>query len=281
MKEYMIGERAGQERAFALYPSAGSVPVFGINAFDTPEWSEYCTITMIPEIRCRVSEQKQLVHNWIQPYFFSLLPVIQSIIIEKGYVEIVDIGGGQGENFIYIENFFSDNDIRWYVIEQEKNCRYGRKQHMSDKIHFYENGCFDSECLCEEAKALLMHADICLLVGALQYFDPYYKLLKEITSTSVSYIYITRTLMVNEAETMYTRYYIAPGSGKYKDIILADAATAIINHKDLMQYMYSYGYLCCLDIFQESSFSDLRALAELYNKCEYRDILYQRIKAQT
>ncbi len=275
MNEYAIGQLAAQERAFGVYFSPEEVPTFGINAFDTAEWSGNCIDTLIPDLKRRIAKRKDMKLNWMQSYFMSVLPVIQSIILEKGHVCVADIGGGQGENFISLESFFGSRLLEWHVIEQEKNCKYGEKLYLSDNIYFHENSSSDSGCLKKEVLDVLRQADICLLIGVLQYFPSYSRLLKEIAASGVEYIFVTRTFITKNTNTFYTRYYVAPGTGKYKDVILADVTTAAINYDEFFQYMQSFGYCCCLDIYQEGAFAELRSLPEPYNKCEYRDMIFR------
>ncbi len=276
MSEYSIGEIGAKERAFGVYQTAGDVPTFGINVFDTSEWSENCVEDVIPDIKQRIGNRRKKGLNWLPPYFLSLLPVFQCKIFEKGYVEVVDIGGGQGENYIYLEKFFGSEVLRWHVIEQKKNCRYGEKLYTSENIHFYENKSANPCCLSAEAVELLKKADICLMIGVLQCFPDYFQLLKEASESGVEYIFITRTHITKSTEAFYTRYYVALAAGKYKDVILGDAVLAVINYDELFQYMSALGYGVCLDIHQQGDFADMRGLPEQYNKCEYRDMLYRK-----
>ena len=57
------------------------------------------------------------------------------------------------------------------MIEQDKNCKFGRKLELSSKLVFHENVTDGSKCLCQEGEMLLENADICIMSGALQYFS--------------------------------------------------------------------------------------------------------------
>lgn len=280
MNEYSIGEIVGTERTFGVYKTKDAVPTYGINVNDLEEYVEYYYELEIPRLRRLNEQQKQQGKPGIPSYFYSLLPIIKSKILEKGYVNVVDIGGGQGENYMFLESFFGSEVFEWHVVEQEKNCKYGRKIGYPGKIYFHENIGNGLRCLTEEVAELLKQADICLLIGVLQYFDPYINLLREIAATGVEYIFITRTMINDIVDTFFTRYYGTPTEGKYKDMVLGDAVFAVINHQELNNNMYNLGYDICLDLFQWGSIPDVQSLPKPYNKIEYRDALYQLRKSK-
>lgn len=280
MNEYSIGEIIGMDRTFGVYPTKAAVPTYGINVNDIEEYVEYYYELEIPRVKRVLERQRQKGKLGFPPYFFALLPVIRSKISEKGRVNIVDIGGAQGENYIYLESFFGSEAFEWHVVEQEKNCKYGRKLQLPGNIYFHENIGDGSRCLNEEASALLQQADICLMIGVLQYFDPYSGLLKEVSESGVEYIFITRTMITNIVDTFFTRYYGTANEGKYKDMVLGDTVMAVINHQELNKNMYDLGYDVCFDLFQIGSIPDVQSLPEPYNEIEYRNMLYQSRKSR-
>ncbi len=269
MSEYKIGDTARIERYFGVYATADSVPTFGFDPFDTQQW----IITNEAYMQSMKLGMKQPGIPDI--HFFPLIPLIMSKIQEKGYLRIVDIGGGNGENYINLARFFGTECMEYHVVEQRKNCKAGEKLQLPGNIFFHENQEVGSEFLCEDAVRLLKTADICMLVGTLQYFPMYSKLLREIAETGVEYIYITRTMLNSIVKTFFTRQYIAPDKGQYKDIIIGDTFVTVINHQELNQSMERLGYDICLDLFLMDYFKNVKNLPYDYNKVEYRNLLYQ------
>lgn len=267
--EYAVGCIASEERFFGVYETADLVPTLGVNPFDAQEWTETNKPRMI-QMREKIEEK-----GMPAAYFYPIIAVIKSRIREKGFVKIVDIGGGQGENYINIVRCLGMAGIEYHVVEQEKNCAAGRMLQLPGNICFHENTECGSSSLNDEAHKLLREADICLVIGTLQYFPMYSALLKEIAETGVEYVYITRTLINSAVATFYTRQYIASSLGDYKDIILGDIPLAIINHHELNQCMCELGYDICLDLFQMDYSKYFRNFSEPYNKVKYRDILYR------
>lgn len=72
---------------------------------------------------------------------------------------------------------------------------------MPGNIYFHENIGHGSRCFNEEASVLLQQADICLMIGVLQYIDLYSGLLKGISEPGVEHIFITRTMITNIVNT--------------------------------------------------------------------------------
>lgn len=277
---YELGEIAGKERCFGVYQRMEDVPTFGINVSDTEQYCRYYNEYVIPDVQKRMKETGFTASAY-DSYFLSLLALVRSQIREKKHIKIVDIGGGQGENYIRLESYFGRAPIEHHVIEQEKNCEYGRKLQLSEKLHFHENiGVASGRCLNDQAVSLLGEADICVLIGALQMFSPYTDLLKEIASSEVKYIFITRVPLHCSEETFYSRYYAAPDAGEYKDVVMGDTPMAIINDKELIRNMYVLGYDIALDLLQRRRFVPMESLPSPYNEVEYRDMIFQTRKSR-
>lgn len=273
MNEYEIGQVIGRGRFYGVYQSPEEVPTFGINICDQKEYCEYYSEYEVPSFQSKIKNfpLKKLM-MWGCPYFFTVLPIIRSIIATKKKVKIVDIGGGQGENYLFIEKFFGREYLEYHVVEQKRNCEFGRKLHHSADISFHENG---EDGFSEEVKKLLERADICLLIGVLEFWIPYIDLIKDILQERVKYIFITRATMSSVVETFYSRQYVAPSNGMYKDTVLGDNVITIINHKELIQQMQNLGYDIVLDLFQRDGFMEAESLPYPYNQIEYRDMLFQ------
>lgn len=132
--QYEIGCTASLERFSGIYRTADEVPTFGINPFDTEQWIE-TNKPWITELRDTIGQ------DWRKPddYFYPLIPIIRSKIVEKRNLSIVDIGGGVGENYINIIRFFKKENFEYHVIEQGKNCQLGRDLELPGDIRFHEN----------------------------------------------------------------------------------------------------------------------------------------------
>lgn len=275
INEYELGSLAGKERCFGVYQKAEDVPTFGINVTDTDQYCKYYNETVISELKNRM-EKIGFGASAYDSYFLSLLALVRSQVREKKHVKIVDIGGGQGENYIRLENYFGDGCIEHHVIEQKKNCEYGRKLHLSENLFFHENTNVESgKCLNNEVQKLLEEADICLIIASLQYFFPYTELLKEVASSKVKYLFLARTPLHCSKATFYSRYYTAPDAGEYKNVVMGDAPMTIINDKELIRNMYVLGYDICSDLLERRRFVPTESLPEPYNEIEYRNMIFQ------
>ncbi len=271
--QYYIGCTASQERFSGIYKTAGEVPSFSINPFETEEWVEANKLWL--------TELKQNIGvGWNKPddYFYPLIPIVRSKIAEKKLVNIVDIGGGCGENYINLIRFFSKECFDYHVIEQERNCQLGGELELPGNIYFHVNQENGLRCLSNEANELLKKADICLLVGTIQYFPSYKNLLKEIADSGVEYILIVRTMITLATDTFFTRQYIAPDVGVYKDIVVGDIPVAVINRHELNRCLDDLGYDVCLDLFGLDYSYKVRNLPKPYCDVEYRNMLYQSRK---
>ncbi len=164
--------------------------------------------------------------------------------------------------------------LEYHVIEQRENCKAGSKLFPSEEIFFHENGKCEIGGLNEECYATLQQADVCLLIGALQYFPQYTTLLNRIGQAGIKYVYITRTIINSNVNTFYTRQYIASNIGAYRDIIIGDTPVAVINRAELNQCMNELGYTRGLDLFQVDYSEQFNNFVNPYNKVEYRNMLY-------
>ncbi len=283
MEEYKIGGVAGKERCFGVFSSAYDVPTFGINAWEGQEWYDFSKEVMIPRVQKRMERIKKAGISLVNAdaYLFPLLPLIRSKILEGKKLKIVDIGGGQGENYIRIESFFGREYLEYHVVELGENCKNGRELHLPGNIYFHENDETDSKCLNEEAVSLLKESDICLVIGTMQYFLSYIDLIKEIADTGIEYIYVARTLISNIANTFFTRQYEVLNGGKYNNIVVGDCAMAVINHQELNVNIDNLGYDICFDLFESDESEYICNLPKPYNEAEYRDMLYQSRKFKT
>lgn len=273
--EYELEELAGKERCYGVYQRVQDVPTFGINVTDTDKYCEYYNQFVIPDVKRRMNETGFTALAY-DSYFLSLLALVRSVIREKGHIKVVDIGGGQGENYIRLENYFGDKCIEHHVIEQEKNCEYGRRSCLFENLFFHENiNVEPGKCLKKKYLELLAEADICIVIASLQYFFPYTELLKEIAASNVKYVFLARTPLHCSKDTFYSRYYIAPDAGKYKNMVMGDVPTTIINDKELIRNMYVFGYDICSDLLERRRFVPMESLPSPYNEIEYRNMIFQ------
>lgn len=272
--DYSIGDVIGRQRCFGVYQTADDVPTFGVDVYDNKEYCKYYDDFVIPDVEQRMRKTGFTAAAY-DSYLLSLLALVRSEIREKGNVNIVDFGGGQGENYIRLESYFGSEKMEYYVIEQPGNCEFGEMRHLSENIHFCENIDAEFGFLNGKATELLKKADICLLIGCVQLCFPYTDLLKEIAESGVEYIFMARTPVNRLTDTFYSRYYLAPDAGKYKDVVLGDARMAIINYKELLENMQQLKYDLRLDLYERLGFVVYDSLPAPYNEIEYRNMIFQ------
>jgi putative methyltransferase (TIGR04325 family) len=115
--------------------------------------------------------------NW------SLLAILQEIILLKHKLKIIDFGGSLGS--VYFQHgTLHDYIINWTVIEQKHYVDFGNSYLADKKLHFLS--------AINEATSICSY-DIAIFSGVLQYIENPYSVLGESIETGIEYILLDRT----------------------------------------------------------------------------------------
>ncbi|MBR2005024.1 MAG: hypothetical protein IJ991_12695, partial [Thermoguttaceae bacterium] len=134
--------------------------------------------------------------NTISVHLLPLLPIINSIIREKGICSITDLGGVIGDNHTEIFNYYYKdmrNKIHYNIIETPNNCILGCQLDQTKKINFVSNDPDAQKGVEIDYILNELQSDIVIICSTLQYLHPYKELLYKFTQSKTKYIYITRT----------------------------------------------------------------------------------------
>jgi putative methyltransferase (TIGR04325 family) len=130
-------------------------------------------------------------------YSFPVLAGLMWIAAQNNNkLNVLDFGGSLGTS--YYQNLFFLNSLKvanWCVVEQKHFVDEGIKSFADDKLHFYYsiNDCVNA-----------CRVNAVLLSGVIQYLEKPYELLDELISKEFEYIFIDRTLFIDESEDRLT-----------------------------------------------------------------------------
>lgn len=128
------------------------------------------------------------LHTIPQPSFKFLIEVINFYLDHfKHFPKILDLGGGYGDNFLYLRHIFKDTDINYSIVEQTNVVEFSKtidfKCKSNHKINFYNS----IDLALEEN-----NYDLLFSSGTLQYLQSPYKILEKLNKSNIKAIGLTR-----------------------------------------------------------------------------------------
>ncbi len=69
-------------------------------------------------------------------YYYELLFLIEKNIIEDGYSNVLDYGGGFGSMYYQHINILKNQKNKWYVFEQQRFLEFGYNNLENEQIQF-------------------------------------------------------------------------------------------------------------------------------------------------
>ena len=114
----------------------------------------------------------------------------------KNKLNVLDFGGSLGTS--YYQNLFflnSLSEVNWCIVEQQHFVKTGTESFADNRLHFLNS---IDECL------KLYNINAVLLSGVVQYLEKPYDLLNEIISKKIQYIFIDRTLFIEQKNDRLT-----------------------------------------------------------------------------
>ena len=167
-----------------------------------------------------------------QPSFKFLIESLSFYLNHlKYFPKILDLGGGYGDNFLYLRNIFKFSDINYTIIDDKKIVDFSKsidyKCRSNHKINFYNS-----------LDLALKQNDYDLLFcsGTLQYLEHPYFILDKINSTNIKMIGLTRnSFSKNTKYISQMSYLFHNGAGivpqNFKNRILVYPHTTIEEEK--------------------------------------------------
>ena len=132
----------------------------------------------------------KIEYSW--PLLASLLWVNSQ---SDNRLHVLDFGGSLGSTY-YQNKFFLDtlNNVKWYIVEQQKFVNCGKEHFESSHISFYDSV---DQCLKVHNDEI---PDVLLLSSVLQYLQHPYKFIEEILKKEFPFIIIDRTSFLDSQD---------------------------------------------------------------------------------
>lgn len=163
---------SGIYQNFEDVPSKGSGYFGRFEAKLTNETKRY-TKYLIDSLRA----EKHL--PYVLPEEDTFLPLICSIIIPEGKLNVLELGGGMGVGFISMRACLgNDIDLKYHIVETPACCKEGRELFEGENtIKFYSD--FPND---------LKAVDVVFVKSALQYFKDYKETIRRLISYNPKYV---------------------------------------------------------------------------------------------
>lgn len=216
--------------------------------------------------------------NNISEHLLLMIPLIDAIVREKKICRIVDFGGGMGDNYSEIINYYGKkkiDKIEYNIIDTPNNCKMGEAMDKTKKINFISNNP-DAHKGVEIGDVISeLHPDIVIICSTLQCLYPYQELLLQFVKSHARYIYITRTPMTKSVPTFFCRQRICPAVGRNKGLYLGDIKVTIINEEELSNFMSNNNYVERIKLFHSSNEASFSNFPSPYNEIFYKNYVFE------
>jgi putative methyltransferase (TIGR04325 family) len=154
-------------------------------------------------------------HNTYMTYAYILTLASRN----KSNISLLDWGGGLGEYYLLSKSLLPDVKIDYHCKELPLLCQAGRE--LLPEASFYEK---DEECFQQTY-------DLVMASSSIQYSEDWKHILKQLVAATHSYLYITRTPIVYEAESFVVL------QRAYRYGYETEYLGWFINHQELLEYM--------------------------------------------
>lgn len=164
---------------------------------------EKCKHALLQVKKGEVAYQRDaVVFDKIQ-YNWGLLAFLQHVsILSKGKLSILDFGGSLGSSYYANISFLKAvPELDWSIVEQENFVKCGKDFFEDNNLKFYFS---ISECLKYQSP------NVVLISAALQYLEDPFKLLDEISNSTIEYIILDRLSLCDEINNILTIQNVPP-----------------------------------------------------------------------
>lgn len=124
-----------------------------------------------------------------QPGDISLISLVNSLISEGYFVNVIDFGGALGNTYFAQKQKIVNSTFSWNVIERKKLVEIGNQKFKNDKLKFFND-------ISEISLNSNNSKNVALFRGSLQYFDEndFNNILKKFEEKNIHYVVLSQLL---------------------------------------------------------------------------------------
>ena len=214
-----------------------------------------------------ISHCHEMINNWNRQISFEtpshlnlIVEHIKKLLQTKYSLSVLDIGGGFGDNFFYIEKALGSlcKRINYLVVDNQTQCDFG--------INYYKDKNSNISFATELAN---FNFDISIIIGTIQYIENWKHTIIEIAEITTGSIFIGRTPINIEAPTFVTVQSICPAFGSQALTKIGESNLFVINDSELNLTLNRSGFLVKKSIFAEDYSANFRRLPVNLQKIHY------------
>jgi putative methyltransferase (TIGR04325 family) len=217
-----------------------------------------------------------LINEWSNPKFagfqldlsqYSLVEHIKKLLANNGEISILDIGGGFGDNFYYIDLALGklSKRIDYQVVDNKVQCEFG--------IEFYKN---KGKTITFKTEIPKLDFDLIIIIGTIQYIEHWKEFVSEMTKKSTNSIYISRTPISTTYPTFITVQSICPARGPSALKKLGESNVNIINNTELDQAFEKNGFSIDKSLFIIDYSHNFKRLPPEFQNIQYIDKYFKK-----
>lgn len=198
------------------------------DAFSTEGWVDHCReLIQILNKSSKKLEFKKIIKKLLlmpnNPDYLELsIQAIKRYLKAKDAVEVLDVGGGFGDNYHYIKCALGADisRVNFAVVDNKVQCELGRDLYR------------ENPCITFQEEIPNQHFDVTLLIGTLQYIKNWKLCLEKLCSLTSS-LMISRTPLKKSGNTFVSIQSICPSLGSKKLKKIGEANVSIISENEL------------------------------------------------
>ena len=190
---------------------------------------------------------------------------ISDLLVSKRTISILDVGGGFGDNFFYIEKLLGplSERVSYLVVDNQRQCDLGkevfgrRNKNISFATEIPKNS-----------------FDLIVVIGTLQYIEDWRAFVRDITQKSTNAVFISRTPLNKASPTFITVQSICPALGSSALRKIGESNVNVINEDELNLVFEENGFLVEKSLFVQDYSENFKRLPIGYTDIQYVDKVF-------
>jgi putative methyltransferase (TIGR04325 family) len=240
------------------------------NPFATAGWIDHCQ-AMIDSWNSPSTKAKLLLRRFlgkripIPKHLTMVCERVRELTRSKKTVTVIDVGGGFGDNYHYLEQALGRlvARVRYTVVDNEIQCEFGRKYFKGRGIDFVSN--------LPESRF-----DIAVIIGTLQYVPAWKGLVATMSRMTDDSIFVSRTPISLDGPTFVTMQSICPAFGSQALRKLGESNAWVIEETELDECFDDHGFRRQRSVFSVDYSSNFTRLPVRHRRIAYVDKHYAR-----
>ena len=198
----------------------------------------------------------------------EIIKHIKKLLTTRKTISILDIGGGFGDNFFYINRELGpiSKNIKYTVVDNKVQCDFG--------VEFYQNRCQNITFKTDMPKEKF---DIIIVIGTLQCIENWRDFISEITKLSNDSIFISRTPLNVSSSTFVTIQSICPAFGPSALKKIGEANINVISQSQLHLEFNKNNFICKSSILKSDYSKNFTRLPNDFRNIKYIDEHFTKI----